>query len=59
MSTAGVSQLLLDFDETLKVGSLEHLEQIPTVKVTFVQATFVYIRNISTVIALIFMKLER
>ena len=41
-----------DFDETLKVGSCEHLEQIPTVRVifvhaTFVLATFVYIRNIS------------
>ena len=28
-----------DFDETLKIGSLEHLEQIPTVMVTFVDAT--------------------
>merc|ERR1711942_402806 len=42
----------LDFDETLKVGSCEHQEQIPTVMVTFVQATFVlttffHIRNIS------------
>ena len=41
-----------DFDETLKIGSWEHLEQIPTVMVTFVQATFilatfVHIRNIS------------
>ena len=48
-----------DFDETLKIGSWEHLEQIPTVTVTFVQAifvqatfvlvTFVHIRNISAV----------
>ena len=48
-----------DFDETLKVGSWEHLEQIPTVTVPFVQAifvqatfvlvTFVHIRNISAV----------
>ena len=43
-----------DFDETLQVGSWEHLEQIPTVTVTFVQATFVlvtfvHIRNISAV----------
>ena len=43
-----------DFDETLQVGSWEHLEQIPTVTVTFVQATFVlvtfvHIRNISLV----------
>ena len=43
-----------DFDETLQVGSWEHIEQIPTVTVTFVQAafvlaTFVHIRNISAV----------
>ena len=43
-----------DFDQTLKVGSWEPLEQIPTDTVTFVQATFVlatfvHIRNISTV----------
>ena len=30
-----------DFDETLKVGSWEHLEQFATVTVTFVQSTFV------------------
>ena len=30
-----------DFDETLKVGFWEHLGQIPTVLVSFVQATFV------------------
>ena len=41
-----------DFDQTLKVGPCEHLEQIPTVTVTFVQATFVlvtfvHIRSIS------------
>ena len=51
-----------DFDQTLKVGSWEHLEQIPTVTVTFVQATFVlmtfvHIRNISTVTDPILMKL--
>ena len=50
---------LPDFDETLKVASWEHLEQIPTIKLafvqeifvlaTFVQVTFVHIRNISTV----------
>ena len=49
-----------DFDETLKVASWEHLEQIPTLTVIFVQAifvqatlflvTFVHIRNISAVI---------
>ena len=41
-----------DSDETLQIGSLEHLEQIPTETVTFVHATFalatfVHIRNIS------------
>ena len=53
-----------DFDETLKVGSCEHLEQIPTVRVTFVHATFVlaiyvHIRNISAVTDPILMKLYR
>ena len=43
-----------DFDETLQVGSWKHLEQIPTVRVTFVHATFVlatfvHVRNISAV----------
>ena len=42
------------FDQTLKVGSWEPLEEIPTAMVTFVQATFVlatfvHIRNISAV----------
>ena len=51
-----------NFNETLKVGSWEHLEQTPTVTVTFVQATFVlatfvHIRNISTVTDPILMKL--
>ena len=46
----------------MQVGSLEHLEQVPTVTVTFVQttyvlATFVHIRNISAVTDLIFNKL--
>ena len=55
---------LPDFDETLKVGSCEHLEQIPTVRVTFVHATFVlvtyvHIRNISAVTDPILMKLYR
>ena len=35
-----------DFDETLKIGSWEHLEQISPVMVTFVQATFVLVRDI-------------
>ena len=30
-----------DFDQTLKVGSWDHLEQMPTVLETFVQATYV------------------
>ena len=43
-----------DFNETLKVTSWEQLEQIPTIKLTFVQAridlvTFVHIWNISAV----------
>ena len=56
-----------DFDETLQVGSWEHLEQIPTVTVTYVLAifvqatfvleTFVHIRNISAVTDLILTKL--
>ena len=51
-----------NFDETLKVGSCEHLEHMPTVRVTFVHvrfvlATFVHIRNISTVTDPILMKL--
>ena len=54
----------LDFDETFKVGSCEHLDQIPTVRVTFVHATFalatfVHIRDISAVTDPIFMKLYR
>ena len=36
-----------DFDQTLKVGSLDYLEQISTIAVTFVQVTFVHIMNIS------------
>ena len=41
-----------DFDETLNVGSWEHLGQIPNVIVTFFRATFVlvifvHIKNIS------------
>merc|ERR1711954_179450 len=31
-----------EFDESLKIGSWEHLEQIPTVTLTFIQATFVH-----------------
>ena len=50
-----------DFDETLQVGSWEHLEKIPTVTVTFVQAifvqAFVHIRNISAVTDTIWTKL--
>ena len=46
-----------DFDETLKVGSWEHQEQIPTVTGTFVQVTFIHIKNISAVTDPILMKL--
>ena len=51
-----------DFDETLKIGSWEHLERISTVMVTFVKATFVlvtyvHIRNISALTDPILMKL--
>ena len=50
-----------DYDETLKIGSLEHLEQIPTVTLTFVQATFVLVtfghfRKISAVTDMIWTK---
>ena len=58
-----------DFDETLNVGSWEHLEQIQTVTGTFVQTTFVqstftqmtfiHIKNISAVTDPILMKLYR
>ena len=52
-SMSSISQLLLtrpNLDETLNVGSLEQLEQIPMVTVTFVHETFVlatsvHIRN--------------
>ena len=45
---------LPDFDQTLNVGSWDPHEQIPTVKATFVQETFVlatcvHIRKISAV----------
>ena len=51
-----------DFDETLKASSGEHLEQIPIVTGTFVQAsfvlaTFVHVRNISVVSVPILTKL--
>ena len=43
-----------DFDQTLNIGTWEPLEQIPTVTATFVhktfvQVTFVHMRNISAV----------
>ena len=57
-----VVSISADFDETLMVGSWEHLEQIPTVTVAFVQATFVlqtfvHIWNFSTVTDPIWTKL--
>ena len=72
---SAISQLFMtrfDYDETLMEGSWEHLEQIPTVTMTFVQATFVqatfvqatfflvtfgYIRSISAVTDKIWTKL--
>ena len=35
-----LSYYWLNFDQTLKVGSWEHPETVPTVMVTFVQATY-------------------
>ena len=40
---------LPNFYQTLKAGFWEHLEQIQPVMVTFVQVTFVHIRNILAV----------
>ena len=53
---------LISFDQTLKVGAWEHLEQISAVTVTFVQETFLlgtffYIINISALTDLILTKL--
>ena len=53
-----------DFDQTLKVGSWDIVEQVPTVTVTFVKATFVlatfvHIRNISADTDLILTKLQK
>ena len=50
-----------DFDETLKVASWKHLEQIPTIKfkfvhATFVLSTFVHVSNILVVTDPILMK---
>ena len=55
--------LLTLFDQTLKVDSWDNIEQIPTVTVTSVQATFVlvtfvHIRNISTASNLISLYFE-
>ena len=46
-----------NFDQTLIVGYWEHLEQILNGIVTFVQATFVHISNISAVTDSILTKL--
>ena len=48
-----------NFDKTLNLCSLDHLKQIPTATVTFVLATFVHIRNISSVIDHILTRLLR
>ena len=57
-----LSCYLPDFDQTLKVGYWDTLEQIPIAMMTFVQATFVlttfvHIKNISAVTDPIFTKL--
>ena len=48
---------LPNFDETLKASSWEHLQQIPTFKLTIVLGIFVHIRNISAVTDPMLMKL--
>ena len=48
-----------DFDQTLNVGFLDQPQQIPTVMVIFVQATFVLIRSISAVTVLMLTKLSK
>ena len=52
-----LSCYLPDFDETLNVASLEHIQQITTVTTTFVMGTFVHISNISAVTGPIWIKL--
>ena len=47
-----------DFDQSLKVGSWEHLEQVPIVRVPFVRATFLYFRNIADVTEQILTRLK-
>ena len=54
VTTPTQQQRNFDFDQTLKVDSWDHFEQIPTVLATFVEATmvlaiFVHIRIISAV----------
>ena len=38
-----------NFDDTFNVAYIEHLEQIPNIKLTFVLGAFLHIRNISAV----------
>ena len=62
LNVSNISAVITRFDQTWKIGSLDHLEQIPSVTVTFVHATFVHvtfvhIRNISAVTDLIFTRL--
>ena len=57
-------ELSWGFDKTLKVGFWDYLEQISTIAVIFVHATFcpatfVHIRNISSVTDLILTKLTQ
>ena len=46
-----------DLNQTLNKGSWEYIQQITTATTTFVQATFVYISNISAVTGPILIKL--
>ena len=57
-----LSCYFLDLDQTLKAGSWDNLQQIPTVMVTFVEATyvlatFVHNSNISAITDSIWTKL--
>ena len=57
LNVSNISAVTDLIDESLKVGSWEHLEQIPTVTETFVQVQTTLVRNISAVTDLIWTKL--
>ena len=54
---ARLSNSLIKFDTLEFTGFWEHIQQIKTVTTTFVQATFIHIKNISAVTNPILMKL--